>query len=118
LPQSRPAEPEVTLLGPHAYGVLSKQEDLGEQTLGNTLLKGTKKVWTVPATASGTGRPVDIVDQYWYAPELSIYLIIQHDDPRTGEQIVAVKDINRNAPDESIFAVPARYKVVDETPAP
>ena len=82
------------------------------------MLRGTKKVWTVPAAASGTGKTVEIVDQYWYSPDLSVYLIMQHDDPRTGEQIVAVKDVNRAAPDESLFSVPSRYRVVDETPEP
>jgi hypothetical protein len=118
LPQARPTEPAVPLLGPHAGAALTKQDDLGEQTIGTTLLRGTKKVWTVPATASGTGKTVDIVDQYWYSPDLSIYLIIQHDDPRTGEQIVAVKDVTRGEPDTALFAVPARYRIVDETPAP
>src|SRR6201993_815922 len=56
-----------------------------------------------PAVASGSGKPVEIVDQYWYSPDLSVYLIMQHDDPRTGEQIVAVKEISRTAPDESLF---------------
>src|ERR1700744_4894691 len=82
-------------LGPHGGGVLTKQESLGEQTVGNTLLRGTKKIWPVPPAMSGTGSAVEIVDQYWYSPDLSVYLIVQHDDPRTGEQIVAVKDVNR-----------------------
>ena len=105
-------------LGPHAGGVLMKQEELGEQMVGNTRLQGTKKVWTVSAAMSGTGSVVEIVDQYWYSPDLSVYLIVQHDDPRTGEQIVAVKDVKRAEPDVSAFAVPARYRIVDENPAP
>jgi hypothetical protein len=118
LPQPRPTEPVIPLLGPHAGAAFTKQEDLGEQTVGTTLLRGTRKVWTVPAASSGTGKEVEIVDQYWYSPDLSIYLIIQHDDPRTGEQIVAVKDVTRSAPDPSLFVVPARYRIVDETPEP
>lgn len=118
LPQPQPMAARVPILGPHAGAVLTSQQDLGEQTVGTTVLHGTKKVWTVPATASGTGKPVDIVDQYWYSPDLAVYLIIEHDDPRTGEQIVAVKDVSRTAPDESLFTVPARYRVVDETPEP
>ena len=105
-------------LGPHAGGVLIKQEELGEQTVGNTRLQGTKKVWTVAAAMSGTGSVVEIVDQYWYSPDLSVYLIVQHDDPRTGEQIVAVKDVKREEPDVSVFVVPTRYRIVDENPAP
>jgi hypothetical protein len=105
-------------LGPHVGGVLTKQEELGEQMVGNTRLQGTKKIWTVSAAMSGTGSAVEIVDQYRYSPDLSVYLIVQHDDPRTGEQIVAVKDVKRAEPDVSAFAVPARYRIVDENPAP
>jgi hypothetical protein len=47
-----------------------------------------------------------------------VYLIVQHDDPRTGEQIVAVKDVKRAEPDVSAFAIPARYRIVEENPAP
>ncbi|HYK35991.1 hypothetical protein [Alloacidobacterium sp.] len=118
LPQPQPITARIPILGPHAGAVLTSQQDLGEQTIGNTVLRGTKKVWTVPAIASGTGKPVEIVDQYWYSPDLYVYLIIQHDDPRTGEQIVAVKNVNRAPPDESLFTVPEHYRVVDETPEP
>ena len=37
-------------------------------------------------------------------------------DPRTGEQIVAVTDVEKREPDATMFDVPANYKRVDETP--
>jgi hypothetical protein len=43
-------------------------------------------------------------------------MIIKHNDPRTGEQIVAVADIDRHEPNASVFTIPASYKIVDETP--
>ena len=67
---------------------------------------------------SGTGKPVVITDDYWYAPQLFVYLMIRHDDPRTGEQMVAVSEIDRRDPDSTLFNVPPEYKVVDETPPP
>ena len=84
LPRPEPTTARIPILGPHAGATLTAEQDLGEQTVGTTLLRGTKKVWTVPAAASGTGKPVEIVDQYWYSPDLSLYLIMQHNDPRTG----------------------------------
>ena len=45
-----------------------------------------------------------------------MYLIVKHNDPRTGEQIVAVTHIDRHEPQAVQFVVPAIYKVVDETP--
>ena len=117
-PQVQAANMQPDLLGPHAGGQLTKEEDLGEETVGNTPLRGIRKTWTVPATLSGTGKDVAIVDEYWYSPDLSVYLIVKHEDPRTGEQIVAVKDIDRSEPEASRFAIPSGYKVVDETPVP
>ncbi|WP_124847029.1 hypothetical protein [Acidipila sp. EB88] len=105
-------------LGSHDGGVLTSQADLGNQFIRATQLQGTRKVWTVPATDSGTGQPVTITDEYWYAPALSIYLILKHNDPRTGEQIVAVQQVVAGEPDPATFQVPARFRIVDETPAP
>ena len=95
---------------------LLKEEELGEQPLGPVTLRGIRRSRTVPAAASGTGKDVLIVDEYWYSPDLSIYMIIKHNDPRTGEQIVAVSEVERGEPDGAQFLVPATYKRVDETP--
>lgn len=119
LPQP-PAPPANTVPSPAANvaNPLMKEEELGTQYVGAVQLRGIRKSRTVPANVSGTGQQVVIVDEYWYSPDLSIYMIIKHDDPRTGEQIVAVSDVSRQEPDAALFEVPARYRVVDETPAP
>jgi hypothetical protein len=111
-----PAQNSLPNLGSETGAVLAKQEDVGEQTLENLLLKGIRKTWNAPAAASGTGKVEVIVDQYWYSSDLSMYVLTQHDDPRTGEQIVALKDIRRAEPDPTLFAIPAKYRTVDETP--
>jgi len=91
-------------------------DDLGEQSFNGLTLKGIRKTRVVAAGLSGNGKNVTIVDEYWYSPELSIYVIIRHTDPRTGEQLVAVNNIVRSEPDTSLFTVPSDYKLVDETP--
>jgi hypothetical protein len=93
-----------------------KEEELGTQAIGTTSLRGIRKSRTVSADQSGTGKEIVVVDEYWYSPDLSLYLIIKHDDPRTGEQIVAMSEVDRKEPEPSLFAVPASYKIVDETP--
>ncbi len=89
--------------------------ELGTKSLDGVELSGTRRQYTVPALASGTGKPVVVTDDYWYSPELSIYMIIRHDDPRTGEQLVAVTKVERAEPPAELLTVPARYKLVDET---
>jgi hypothetical protein len=94
------------------------QTDLGQQLVDDTILSGTQKQRTVDAAASGTGQPVTITDQYWYAPDLFVYLVVKHDDPRAGEQIVAVTHIDRHEPPAQRFQIPDGFKLVDETPPP
>jgi hypothetical protein len=113
-PEAIPVTARPPAQRPTASGVV--QTELGGQSLGGVELKGYRKVLTVPATSSGTGKEIEVVDEYWYSPELSIYLIIRHNDPRTGEQMVAVSKVERAEPSAELFAVPPNYKVVDETP--
>ncbi len=91
------------------------QTDLGTQQMNGLELQGIRKQRTIPAELSGTGKPVVITDDYWYSPDLAIYVTIRHDDPRTGEQLVAVTNIERHEPSAEIFVVPPEYKLVDET---
>ena len=93
-----------------------KEEALGTQLVGAVELRGIRKTRTIPAEQSGTGKQLVVIDEYWYSADLSIYMIIKHNDPRTGEQIVAVSDVSRAEPQASLFEVPAKYRVVDETP--
>jgi hypothetical protein len=93
-----------------------KEENLGTQTLGPLTIHGIRKSRVIPAQASGTGAQVTVTDEYWFSPELSMYMVIKHKDPRSGEQIVGISDVERTEPPASRFAIPAGYKLVDETP--
>ena len=93
-----------------------QDQSLGTQNFQGLTLTGTRKIHVIPADRSGTGQEVSIFDDYWYSADLSIYVMLQHSDPRTGDQIVSVTGIQRTEPDAIVFAVPAEYKVVDETP--
>ena len=110
------ATPGPTEPGPVPPGTV--ETDLGEQTMDGVSLRGLRRQRSIAADRSGTGKELVVTDDYWYAPALSVYLIIRHDDPRSGEQLVAVTEISRAEPDASMFRVPDDYKVVDETPLP
>jgi hypothetical protein len=114
-PPAAPAHAVPDTLPPNP---LLKEEKLGAQAINGVELQGIRKTRTIPAAQSGTGQDIAIVDEYWYSPDLSVYLIIKHSDPRSGEQIVAVSEINRAEPAATVFDVPATYKRVDETPVP
>jgi hypothetical protein len=117
LPRPPTAPPNTVPSRTPANNPYFKQEEIGTQPLGGLTLNGIRKSHTIPAAMSGTGKDIVIVDEYWYSPDLSVYMIIKHNDPRTGEQIVAVTDVDRHEPNASIFTIPPTYKIVDETPA-
>jgi hypothetical protein len=94
-----------------------QEEDLGTETMENVLVQGIRRSRTIPGTASGTGKPVVVVDEYWYSEELHLNMLVKHDDPRSGQQTVTVTRVNRSEPAAEIFEIPAGYKVVDENPA-
>ena len=78
--------------------------------MNGVVLHGLRRERTLGADRSGTGKSLMITDDYWYAPVLSVYLIIRHDDPRTGEQLVAVTEIDRTEPDAVRFRVPDKLQ--------
>ena len=84
--------------------------------IAGLVLHGTRKERTVPAALGGTGKKVTITDDYWYSEDLKVYLVLKHNDPRTGEQVVGILDVDRKEPDAAMCRIPRDYKVVDETP--
>ena len=94
------------------------ETDLGTQDLEGLQLHGLRRVRIIAASASGTEAQVTITDDYWYSPVLAMYVIIRHEDSRSGEQLIALSGIDRIEPDSTRFRVPDSYKIVDETPLP
>jgi hypothetical protein len=90
--------------------------DLGESTMSGVTVHGLRRTRTINPVVGGTVKPINIVDEYWYSEDLHLVMLEKHDDPRTGEQIVAVTDVQRAEPDAKVFAVPQGYRMVDLTP--
>ena len=111
LAQSRPSVVPVNRPG-------YQEQDLGTESMENVVVHGVRKIRTIPATASGTGKPIVVTDEYWYSEELHLNMLVKHDDPRTGQQTVAITQVNRSEPPPATFEIPGDYKIVDETPVP
>jgi hypothetical protein len=93
-----------------------REEDLGTNIIEGLDVHGYRRTITLSEKASGTGHPVNIIDEYWYSEELRINMITKHTDPRTGDLLVSVTQLNREEPVVDLFIVPPEYKVVDMTP--
>ncbi|MCI0335937.1 MAG: energy transducer TonB [Acidobacteria bacterium] len=97
--------------------VESKTESLGKQTIDGVEAEGTRVVETIPAGAIGNERPIEIIREHWYSPELQMVVLTRSVDPRAGETTMRLTNINRSEPDATLFQVPSDYTVF-ETPGP
>ncbi|HEY2171235.1 MAG TPA: hypothetical protein VGJ30_16540 [Candidatus Angelobacter sp.] len=91
-----------------------KHEDLGTQTIEGVSAQGKRETVTIPAGQIGNERPIEIVSETWYSPELHTMVLRKHSDPRVGETIFRLTDIKRTEPDASLFQPPANFKIKAE----
>ena len=85
------------------------KEDLGKQLIEGVEAEGTRTTLTIAAGEIGNERPIEIVSERWYSPELQLVVMTRHSDPRTGETTYKLTNINRVEPAKSLFEVPAGY---------
>jgi hypothetical protein len=91
-------------------------ESLGRQTIEGVEADGTRVTITIPAGEIGNERPIEIVSEQWYSPELGVLVMSRHSDPRSGETTYRLTNINRVEPEKSLFEVPAGYTVSEGLP--
>lgn len=91
----------------------SKEESLGKQTMEGVQAEGTRVTSTIPAGQIGNELPIEITFERWYSPELQTTVMTKSSDPRTGDTVFRLTNIQRTEPPASMFEVPADYKVED-----
>jgi hypothetical protein len=91
-----------------------KHEDLGTQTIEGVSAQGKRETVTIPAGEIGNERPIEMVTETWFSPELHTMVLRKHSDPRMGESTYRLTDIKRNEPDASLFQAPAGAKLRSE----
>jgi len=84
---------------------------LGTQTINGVLAEGTRYTRTIPAGAIGNQNPIVITTERWYSPDLQMVVLSKRSDPRTGETITQLTNIQRGEPDAGLFQVPSDYTV-------
>lgn len=90
-----------------------RTENLGEQTILGFRTTGTRVITTLPAGQIGNDRPIDIVSEQWFSPDLELVMRSLHRDPWAGEFTTTVTRISRGDQAETLFEVPGSYKVID-----
>lgn len=87
------------------------KENLGKQMIEGVEAEGTRTTVTIAAGEIGNERPIEIVSERWYSPELQLVVMTRHSDPRSGENTYKLTNINRTEPAKSLFEVPSDYTI-------
>ena len=92
-------------------GKRAKAESLGKQLIEGVQAEGTRTTVTIAAGEIGNELPISIVNERWYSPELQTMVMSRQSDPRFGETVYRLTNIDRSEPDKSLFEVPGDYTV-------
>jgi hypothetical protein len=96
-------------------GQLNK-ESLGTQSINGVNAEGTRVTHTIPAGRIGNDRPIDIVFERWYSPDLQMVVKSTRSDPRFGTTTYTMTNVQRAEPTASLFTVPSDYTVKEGGP--
>jgi hypothetical protein len=91
-----------------------KVESLGTQTFEGVQAEVTRFTITIPAGSEGNDQPFDIVSERWYSPELQVVVMGKRSDPRNGETVYRLTNVNRTEQSHSLFEAPADFTVTDQ----
>ena len=91
-------------------------EKLGTQVIEGVAAEGSRTTITIPAGEIGNERPINIVNERWFSPELKTVVMTRHSDPRVGETVFRLTNISREEPDGTLFEVPMDYTIKNDPP--
>ncbi len=87
------------------------REQLGTKPISGLQAQGTRVTRTIPAGKIGNEKPIQVVTERWYSTDLQLPIATTHTDPMMGTMTSNLTNINRSAPDASLFQVPSDYTV-------
>ena len=93
-----------------------KVDQLGWKLIEGLQAEGTRTTITIPAGQIGNDRPIEIVDEQWRSPDLQVTVFSRHSDPRMGETVYSLVNVNRADPAPGLFQVPPDYTLQDKGP--
>lgn len=93
-------------------------EKLGKQTVEGVEAEGTRTTITIPVGTIGNERPIEIINERWYSEDLHTVVMTRHADPRSGESVYRLTNIQRAEQPHALFEVPADYQMKEGPAAP
>ncbi len=87
--------------------------DLGTQTIGGVNATGKSVTHIIPANTIGNAGPITTTRETWTSPDLQIPVLSKTTDPRFGQSVYSLTNIQRAEPPPSLFEVPSDYTIKD-----
>ena len=87
------------------------KEQLGSKMVNGVMAEGVRVTRTIAAGAIGNDKPIEVVTERWYSPDLQIAVLTTHTDPMMGTVTAKMVSVLRGDPDPSLFQVPSDYKL-------
>ncbi|HVP88568.1 MAG TPA: hypothetical protein VMU79_10855 [Casimicrobiaceae bacterium] len=114
-----PPMPPLTMGGhplvlPYVSRDKGSTELLGTRDFDGVRADGKRTTRTIPAGAIGNEKPIAIVSEQWFSPDLNVVVMTRNLDPRSGETVYRLTNIKRGEPSADLFRVPTDYKVRNE----
>ncbi len=92
-----------------------KNTPLGEREIEGISAEGTRVSVRIPLGAMGNNHAMEIVVERWYSSELNTTVLATRTDPRFGEIVYRLTNIERGKPAATLFIVPQEYKITGQT---
>ncbi len=89
----------------------AKTESLGSKTIEGVSVDGTRIISEIPVGHLGNDKPIQVITENWYSPELQVIVMSRHVDPLSGEHVFRLVNIKRSEPSADLFIVPAGYRI-------
>jgi hypothetical protein len=94
----------------------SSARDAKEETLPNKMIEGLnctgKRItFTIPAGEIGNEKPISIVQETWYSPDIEAMVESTTSDPRSGTTTYKLTNVKRVEPPAEMFEPPSDYSV-------
>ncbi len=100
----------------HKAAAPAKTESLGKRMIEGVEAEGIRTTVVIPAGEIGNERPIEIVSERWYSPELQVVVYSKRSDPRFGETTYRLVNVNRTEPLALLFQAPPDYTVKEGPP--
>ena len=91
-----------------------KQEALGKEVTDGVEVAVRRTTMTTPTGLDGNDQPLVRVCENHYSEDLRLTMLSECSDPRAGDSVTRLENLERTDPDPLLFQVPADYTVVEE----